>query len=62
MSYVVEWVCRRVDALAEEPVDAEGELVAALLREHLPLQDERHDARPVRRREEARGLRRKSVK
>ena len=58
----MEWVGGGVDSLAEESVDAEGELVAALLGEHLPLQDEGHDPRAVRRREEVRRLRRKSGK
>ena len=58
----MEWVGGSVDSLAEESVDAEGELVTALLGEHLPLQDEGHDPGAVRRREEVRRLRRKSGK
>ena len=61
-TYVVEWVGGGVDALAEEPIDPEGELVAALLRKHFPLQDEGDDPRAVGRREKVRRLRRKSVK
>ena len=61
-TYIVEWVGGGVDALAEESVDPEGELVAALLREHFPLQDEGDDPRAVGRREKVRRLRRKSVK
>ena len=62
LTYIVEWVGSCVDALAEESVDAEGELVAAALREHLTLQDEADDPRAVGRREKVRRLRRKSVK
>ena len=61
-TYVVEWVGGGIDALAEESVDPEGELVAAALREHLTLQDEADDPRAVGRREKVRRLRRKSVK
>ena len=53
----MEWVGGGVDALGQESVDPEGELVAALLRKHFPLQDEGDDSRPVGRREKVRRLR-----